>query len=1094
MSTNRLHRDIVHPKTEPTRPVSMGRFQKTDNVGHSRVADMVMAFNAKSGGDQKPSGVKITLKRTCSAGSVSLGSPQSEGGGLVHRSCGTYQRGSGRRRSDEPSDANLCQRNSLQDGEFLHGAVVLNGDQSGDDSEEESEIDIHRTMQKKYLTQSLGRNEFRNVIPRGSMAAGKQGGVQQGKLVDNPSEEESDDDIEVDERVQKTFAHFKRGTLERPVAIVTKPQAKSQVIKPIGVTATGGYNPSGKGPSFKRTSSPRLQESSVSPKHSYGRTSSSSSRLRMASAADPLERTPSPRDGVSPGRSKIESNPFFQKDRLNHSKSRVAALQAQERRSSAPSTSAPKQSTVNAATGMGTKKMVRDAISKSTDELAKPTDRSTPNRGLSPGRRDYRSSSPSWKSSSPETTPAHSPARESVGIQMRIKLWADKEKEAMAQLQKSPSPPARNVQKKESTKRSSQLEMTQKLIPGKTANSTEDSEPAQTETDDIYDDIVVQTVPHSTNVISKREDVGEQASSPEEPGNEDEYEDIVTSSDVKHLAPALSAEDGLYDDVEAPTKSRVPLPSARRKSSGASAVAENSESVYEEDLYATIPGEIYENPLEESEEVPPELPPRPDHFRGIVSSETAAVANGVIYELEDEIYEDPEATENSPNVSKTGSPPSPVKGEKLSSTKGKNKIRIQSDKEMSPKPSRSKWSQIFSPVLSRRRKMEERSNSLLDEREQEEGRTEAEGKQQRIAGRSSKKRAAIRKKRSTNTDSFDSLTDGAGAGTESDERTLDSENENTECDDVFASKSSPSAQQLQTELKSSESPCNMNEESYVSVADKKLDPQSGRFIISPLESSEASDKPSQAAEGKGVCEGAASSKPTKKKLRKNRTLSREIYDIINSMGTEGHIGISTICEDYTEEHTSRTPPERNSALLLMSSNLSAPAEMRSFHSDSALNVSSTRPSGDCGLNAPLLVVPYDRRRRSSSSPQPIQRGAMFDMSGDSSSDVEPNAPTYDEESATQSSLDRGETRLNRKRLRMRSELCEGNPSRTVVSTSFKEKYLTSPVMRRNNSLSPSEEVSLWVCGCVGVWVCGYVCVCMHTCKQVAVCMCVCMCV
>ena len=91
----------------------------------------------------------------------------------------------------------------------------------------------------------------------------------------------------------------------------------------------------------------------------------------------------------------------------------------------------------------------------------------------------------------------------------------------MAQLQKSPSPPARNVQKKESTLRSSQLESTQKPIPGKTANSTEDSEPVQTEMDDIYDDIVVQTVPHSSNVVSKRNDVGEQASSPEEPANEE---------------------------------------------------------------------------------------------------------------------------------------------------------------------------------------------------------------------------------------------------------------------------------------------------------------------------------------------------------------------------------------------------------------------------------------------------------------------------------------------------------------------------------------------------------------------------------------------
>ena len=117
-------------------------------------------------------------------------------------------------------------------------------------------------------------------------------------------------------------------------------------------------------------------------------------------------------------------------------------------------------------------------------------------------------------------------------------------------------------------------------------SSQEKDHPAEGEEE--YEDIIV---PSSQKKDHPAED-------------EEEYEDIIVPSSQRHNRPApIPTKDNVYEDMDTSTTSRVPLPSAQRKTSADEIGAENGD-VLSEELYTTIPGEIfYTNPLEESEEV-----------------------------------------------------------------------------------------------------------------------------------------------------------------------------------------------------------------------------------------------------------------------------------------------------------------------------------------------------------------------------------------------------------------------------------------------------------------------------------------------------------
>ena len=1165
MSVNRLQRDVVHPKPEPTRPTGLGTFNKSSGDGRSsRVADMIMAFNAKSGGDHR------LLKRTSSTGSMS---PLSDYRGSIRRSDGNHlYRSSVRRKSDESPSGCLNQLSR----DVHQGVVVVNGDQGrdGSEDEEEEESGSHRTVQKKLLTKSLGRNERSLSSSAVSRMTGRGGGgVLCGKVISVPRDD-SDEDVDVDDRVQKTFAHFKKGTLGRQqVAAVTKPQAKSSVIKPIGVTTTGV-----KGLSPKRTSGPRLQgspqcsparttsttksstaspqrsparttsttkSSTASPQRSPARTTSTTksstaspqrspartTSTTKSSTASPqrsptrttsttrnsTERTPSPRRGDSVGKGKIESNPFFQQDQLNRPKSRVAALKTQERRSSAPSTDAPKHSDETIAVGMRGKK--DSAVSKSTEELAESRESRTPDRGLSPGRRADRSSSPSWKSlSSGETTLSHSRAGSSVNIQQRIKMWADKEKEAQHK-SSSPQTPVRKPENKVASPSSHELEGTQNSSPKRKAD--EGDETAQPEMNDVYDDVVHPSVPRSSQVVTKRKVSREQVpetsarneeecediivpSSPEKDRpaedeeeyediivsssqkkdrpaeDEEEYEDIIVPSSQRHNRPApIPTKDNVYEDMDTSTTSRVPLPSAQRKTSADKIGVENGD-VLSEELYTTIPGEMfYENPLEESEEVPPELPPRPVHLAALASKK--ATANGVVCENGEDVYEDIDQQKVSQNDSPSSSP------SKHGLLKGKDKIP---EKEgFSPKHGRSKLSQLFrSPILTRKKKMGERVSSL-DEKEQEKMKTDTEEKSLKIASRSSKKRIAIRKRPLMTTSSTASQSDGTPTEAEPEKRMHGSENEDSnECEDVFASKSSSdlnaesaTVEPLQSDLDAPSPQIQEDAESYITVTRKNLDPHTQKFVSFTTDNL---DQPSRESDTGDKNPPKAAKCTSRRKLRKDRTLSREIFDIINSMGGEEEEFLSITSDGAADEQLSRTAPEGRSSPFLPSSSISDSVNIKTFLSDPALHANVTSQDHHEGRNH--LVIPRRLRGRSSSSPHPFQDSmnspVMSDISGDSGSDIE---LICNGEPPIQSNLDCGERQLSHKPQHVRKQ-------KSGLSSSFKETYLSaaSPIALRRGSLTPSEEVSLCVCVCVCVCVYVRVCVHVHVCVRAYGCACV----
>ena len=503
-----------------------------------------------------------------------------------------------------------------------------------------------------------------------------------------------------------------------------------------------------------------------------------------------------------------------------------------------------------------------------------------------------------------------------------------------------------------------------------------------------------------------------------------------------------------------------------------------------EELYTTIPGEIfYTNPLEESEEVPPELPPRPVHLAALASKN--ATANGAICENGEDVYEDIDQQRASQNDSPSSSPP------KHGLLKGKDKMP---EKEgFSPKHGRSKLSQLFrSPMLTRKKKMGDRVSSL-DEKEQEKMKTETEEKSLKIANRSSKKRTAIRKRPLTTTSS----TDGTPTEAEPENRAHGSENEDSnECEDVFVSKSSSdlnaesaTVEPLQGDLDAPSPQIQEDAESYNTVTRKNLDPHTQKFVSFTTDNL---DQPSQESDIGDKDSPKAAKCTSRRKLRKDRTLSREIFDIINSMGGEEDEVSSTNSDGTAEEQLSRTAPEGKSSPFLSSSSISDSVNIKTFLSDPALHANVTSKDHHEGRNH--LVVPRKLRGRSSSSPQPFQGGMnspmMSDVSGDSGSDIE---LMCNGEPPIQSNLDCGERRLSHKPQHVRKQ-------KSGLSSSFKETYLSaaSPIALRRGSLTPSEEVSLCVCGvcvcgrmCACVRVC--VCVCVCACVHVRVCVCVCVC-
>ena len=203
--------------------------------------------------------------------------------------------------------------------------------------------------------------------------------------------------------------------------------------------------------------------------------------------------------------------------------------------------------------------------------------------------------------------------------------------------------------------------------------------------------------------------------------------------------------------------------------------------------------------------------------------------------------------------------------------------------------------------------------------------------------------------------------------------------------------------------------------------------------------------------------------------RKDRTLSREIYDIITNLGSDDDT------EPFPTLHEEAAIVEATQALL-ETGNLSAPAGIRSSRSDPMINRIGRRPP-DSPISDPRTPANSD--------------GNMFQFSGDSSSDSEtsPANEGADLLAPIQSSLDRATCeRVQLKRNRKASESSsdkEYDHTRTIVSPSVKNKYLSSPTMLRKFSLTPTYEVGPLICvrACVRT--------CMHSCKCACVCVCVC---
>ena len=844
---------------------------------------------------------KITIKRTTSTGSDFSITPTSpvvrnppRGPGVIrrHRSTGGNS-GFRINPTNSPSDRNPQVANCLSKNDILTSAREVSSDDDSSDDSSDSEVD----EREPQLTQSLGRNAMRRIMPSSNLP----GRPLAGKVIDVPV-----NDIPLDPRIQRTVQNYKTsGRLPGG-----KVQTKGCVINPIGVTRPGGYS---KGGTAWKQSSPSPSTNTTSPKRSGS--ANANQHLRMTTSG---ERSPSP----GGGKSRIESNPFFQNDRLKQSSSKTVT--ARDRVGSAPLLDTPKQAR---------EKNKPPEIAR----LTSPIDSRSP----SPG-----SLSPQLARGNPS---------KSLSVQSRIKMWAILEKERKEK-QERKSPETSPVLGR---KVKSQSEVSMKG----------EQSPRATE-DELYDDVI----PISTSHTETGQTIGD-----------DVYDDVLLSSQ-KHNSPETSVvaeiEEAFYEDMEFSKRNQIksaPPPDLRNIS---------------DDLYTTIPGEFYQNSCQTNED-PPNLPPRPGSLR---CSDQQSESQPHVYD--EEMYDDIERQKSSPSKA------SPKKGN-LFSLGWKTKNKEKNENSLSPKSMRSKW-KMRSPILGRRKK-----NSKSDSKDSEEG-LEIRNPS-KIGSRQSKKRVAVKRH---SVPPSDAQPDGGRELETSMEASVTTENGVD--DEVFDMK--PHSDSIDsTDDKLSSSPLEgLDSPSYFTVSENQLDPHSEKFV------SEVSSRPV----------------PKRSHAMKDHTLSREIYDIINSMASpEPDDGTFSPLEEKAVAETSQQ--------LLQSNCLSAPASNRS----------------------PILLI---TNSSSSPTPTPFQNGFSSPSSDDTNSARNSLVSDVDPE-AMESSLDR--SRMYRSAIK--KQISEGgyDPTKTIVSASLMEKYLSSsPTLVRKGSLTP-EEVS-HVCVCVGgggepcVWVGG----------------------
>lgn len=965
--------DKVHPESSSSQPSQLGKFvSRRPNrlsesaVGkESRVANMISAFNSRSesvgdylgtsGANDFCKRSSIKIMRTSSTGSIT--SPASSAGSLRGRRSATpptHQLGAGSSRSLQREEIK-----GILSPDVLSDVDEQDSGNSGGELEEE--------MRNPRVTRSLGRNELRRVAPGANARNGPQLAGKIISLAINP-----DDVIPVDTRVQTTLRHFKSGKKFQTAGSASTSE-KDPVIKPIGVVTSPSRDPS-----WKRTTSPRLSGSSSSDQSSPKRQGSSKTKLHATASNGLSERSLSPG-----GTSRIETNPFLQKDRMNSQepipafRSRVSALKGgRERIASAPvlDDKTPKDSSVS------------------------------PTRESKTPRQRVENSLRTW-----------SVSKESVSIQDRIKLWAEiekkraQERESLTSPRVSPHTSPRHAPKRlsrSSPKRSPKNSPESSPHLKRRSQSKSMSSVLAGEADDVYEDVVV---PASQKKAASTQLPNGVASGESENG------------------------DAVYDDVEGTAKGKSE--SNRQSASQSYTVAVESaevECVITEDLYATIPGEYYG--VMAVSDTPPALPPRPADLHHGLSNQSETWQG-------EELYDEVEISgTESPKVGrKNKERGSPVKG----SPSSKRKMKGSKSELPVAKQNKGRW---FSPRLGRRKLKDQGETSTEDKPNEVEevkghGLTEPRSK---IAGRKSKKRIAV-KKRSNSARSSGEMVDFQMDATI--EPTLENGNEKEEYEEhVLETSVHSSDDDAKPRSGSSGSESGRprattdpsSAASYLQVEARKLDPKTGRVVSVSPESDVTQEDDDVAS--------IPSRQAVSRKGKVDRTLSRELYDMITTMGDDSE-GLSSSTGYRSKELVSQD--------MLTSGNLSAPADMRSsFHNSSLLDqlTRTEKPR----LHCPLLRVTTATMKGPSSSLS--VNGVIQDVSGDdSSSDAEPDECSEDV-CPIETSLDiRRGSRVAIKRQRNASSESY-DPSKTLISSAQRDKLLRSPVGDRRGSQSPSEEV------------------------------------
>ena len=277
--------------------------------------------------------------------------------------------------SDECVSTSAPERPNSPENSFSNGVPVFSSD-------DELDRECDRTVSKKALTRSLGRNEFsRIVVSKTRKAVGDSvvtGKYLPGKIISLP-----DGDVEIDARVQSTISllqgkgkAWKRGGTPGPKDPI--------VVKPMGTGPSSTMNAAKK------------QSLMSSPKTSPSHTVDSSSRLQASPSHSSSRGSMTPSPETKRKSKLVESNPFFKHDQL------MKMQQSPEK--TIPNGTASPTGMKRSHTTANVTSRVLPVNSRSLSDVVQPSENEQP--------------------SEPATE------EEPLSIKVRIKLWVDKEREA----------------------------------------------------------------------------------------------------------------------------------------------------------------------------------------------------------------------------------------------------------------------------------------------------------------------------------------------------------------------------------------------------------------------------------------------------------------------------------------------------------------------------------------------------------------------------------------------------------------------------------------------------------------------------------------